>query len=47
MLHDETTFPEPSEFVPERFLDEKGQLRPLSRFEDPAVIGFGFGRRCA
>lgn len=47
MLQDEKVFPEPSQFKPERYLDDKGALRSLPRLEDPAVIGFGFGRRCA
>lgn len=45
MLHDEIIFPDPSRFMPERYLDEHGRLKSMSRFEDPAVIGFGFGRR--
>ncbi|CAL1708513.1 unnamed protein product [Somion occarium] len=45
MLHDEKVFPDPTEFRPERFLDNNGKLRHLERHEDPSVIGFGFGRR--
>lgn len=45
MLHDEKIFPEPQRFMPERFLNEDGSLRKLSRHEDPSIIGFGFGRR--
>ncbi|KAF7974983.1 hypothetical protein HWV62_10733 [Athelia sp. TMB] len=45
MLHDEEIYPEPSEFRPERYLAEDGQLRALQRAEDPAQIAFGFGRR--
>ncbi|KAI0341374.1 cytochrome P450 [Trametopsis cervina] len=44
MLHDETVFPRPLEFRPERFLDKNGAIRPLSKAEDPN-LGFGFGRR--
>ncbi len=47
MLHDEKVYPEPSQFRPERYLDSRGALRTLDRMEDPAVIGFGFGRRYA
>jgi len=36
MLHDESFFPEPSQFRPERFLDPN--VKPLD-------AGFGFGRR--
>ena len=36
MLHDESVFPEPLRFRPERFLDP--DVKPLN-------FGFGFGRR--
>ncbi|KAN0118658.1 Cytochrome P450 [Russula decolorans] len=36
VLHDETVFPEPLRFQPERFLDRKVK---------PPDVGFGFGRR--
>lgn len=45
MLHDETVYPEPSRFRPERYLNDRGTLRALERAEDPSVIAFGFGRR--
>ncbi len=45
MLHDPEIFPGPDEFRPERYLDDDGTLRALERHEDPALIGFGFGRR--
>ncbi|KAI0634749.1 cytochrome P450 [Trametes polyzona] len=45
MLQDPSIFPEPDEFRPERYLNEDGGLRRLERHEDPAIIGFGFGRR--
>ena len=47
MLHDEKVFLEPSKFMPERYLNDNGALRELPRLEDPSIIGFGFGRRCA
>lgn len=47
MLHDEAIFPDPSLFNPGRFLNPDGMLRKLERWEDPSVIGFGFGRRYA
>ncbi|TBU29405.1 cytochrome P450 [Dichomitus squalens] len=45
MLQDPTVFPEPQVFRPERYLREDGTLRELERYEDPSIIGFGFGRR--
>ncbi|KAK0452985.1 cytochrome P450 [Desarmillaria tabescens] len=42
MLHDETTYPEPHSFRPERFMKE-GKLNPDIR--DPDTVLFGFGRR--
>jgi len=42
MLHDETVYPEPFEFKPERFMKD-GQINPDVRDPDHAV--FGFGRR--
>lgn len=45
ILHDESIFPDPFEFRPERFLDEGGRPRELGRAEDPTAIAFGFGRR--
>jgi cytochrome P450 len=42
LTHDETVFPDPYAFKPERFLDEKGGLR-LSA-EEP-LSAWGFGRR--
>ncbi|KAH9911775.1 cytochrome P450 [Epithele typhae] len=43
ILHNETVFPEPEEFVPERWIDEYGKLRPEMR--DAELAAFGFGRR--
>ncbi|KAJ8501740.1 hypothetical protein ONZ45_g12030 [Pleurotus djamor] len=42
ILHDETMYPEPFSFKPDRWLTPEGQLNPDIR--DPTVI-FGFGRR--
>lgn len=42
ILHDADTYPQPDEFIPERFLKD-GQLNPEVR--DPATVLFGFGRR--
>ncbi|KAG6886455.1 hypothetical protein C0992_003898 [Termitomyces sp. T32_za158] len=40
MTHDETQYPQPDLFLPERFFDENGRLN-----NDDAVLAFGFGRR--
>jgi len=45
ILHDESVYPDPFEFRPERYLDEDGKLRQLGKAEDPATAAFGFGRR--
>ncbi|KAF7325230.1 Cytochrome P450 [Mycena kentingensis (nom. inval.)] len=42
VLQDETTYPEPTTFNPERFLRD-GKLDPT--VQDPEVAAFGFGRR--
>ncbi|KAF7346446.1 Cytochrome P450 [Mycena sanguinolenta] len=43
MVHDETMYPDPDTFKPERFLNADGTLN-----SDDLIIGFGFGRRiCA
>ncbi|KAJ8508790.1 hypothetical protein ONZ45_g8974 [Pleurotus djamor] len=42
ILHDETMYPEPFSFKPDRWLTPEGRLNPDIR--DPTVI-FGFGRR--
>lgn len=44
IFHNDMTYPEPDKFMPERFL-QNGKLK-RSTPEDPARIGFGFGRRC-
>ncbi|KDR73078.1 hypothetical protein GALMADRAFT_252519 [Galerina marginata CBS 339.88] len=40
MTHDETIYPEPMRFKPERFLTTGGQLN-----DDDKVLAYGFGRR--
>jgi hypothetical protein len=47
ILHDESAYPDPFEFRPERYLDENGKLRKLGKAEEPTVAAFGFGRRSA
>ena len=40
MTHDESLYPDPHTFKPERFLDRKGELN-----SDDRVLAYGFGRR--
>jgi Cytochrome P450 len=42
MLHDETEYPEPFSFLPERWILGDGGKEP----RHPAKVAFGFGRRC-
>lgn len=42
MLHDETVYPDPWSFNPERFLQTPAHPPEA----DPRNIGFGHGRRC-
>ncbi|KAF8129583.1 cytochrome P450 [Boletus edulis] len=41
MAHDESRYPSPDAFIPERFLNDDGSLKP----DDMEHIAFGFGRR--
>ena len=43
MLYDEEAYPEPGQFVPERWLDKKLHG---DKDIDPLDLAFGFGRRC-
>ncbi|KAL4246397.1 cytochrome P450 family protein [Abortiporus biennis] len=43
MLNDPETYPAPTTFNPERFLDEHGRIN--TDVPDPSSIAFGFGRR--
>jgi cytochrome P450 len=40
MTHEESVFPDPFTFKPERFFDENGKLKDEDR-----LLAFGFGRR--
>jgi hypothetical protein len=40
MTHDEERYPRPNEFIPERFLNERGGLN-----DDNTILAYGFGRR--
>lgn len=44
MLKNPEDYPDPDNFIPERFLDQDGNINPDVR--DPSTIAFGFGRRC-
>ena len=44
-LHDPALFPDPFEFRPERWLDEKGDLLADPKIPAPTKVAFGFGRR--
>lgn len=43
MSRDPETYPDPDNYMPERFLDADGQLDVNGK--DPADFAFGFGRR--
>lgn len=45
MLNNESDYPEPRQFRPERFLTSDGRLRKDNGVRDPIDIVFGFGRR--
>ena len=45
ILHDETLFPNPDEFKPERYLDEQGRIAKNSKQVLAVKTAFGFGRR--
>jgi cytochrome P450 len=40
MTHDESVYPEPFAFKPERFFDNNGELD-----DDNKILAYGFGRR--
>ena len=41
MAHDESRYPDPHTFIPERFLNDDGSLKP----NDMEHVAYGFGRR--
>lgn len=45
MFNNQSDYPEPQEFRPERYLTPEGLLRTDNNFRDPIDIAFGFGRR--
>jgi len=40
MTHDESIYPEPHLFMPERYLDSNGKVK-----DDSRILSYGFGRR--
>jgi len=42
MTHDESVYPDPFTFKPERFFDADGKLN-----NDNRILAYGFGRRSA
>ena len=40
MTRDEEKYPRANQFIPERFLDEQGQLN-----NESTILAYGFGRR--
>ena len=44
MMRDDSHFPEPNQFNPSRFLDDKGCVNNDIPY-DPSKLVFGFGRR--
>lgn len=46
ILHDPALYPDPFEFKPERFLDDRRENLTFTHQPDPTTAGtFGFGRR--
>jgi cytochrome P450 len=46
VLHDENVFPDPEEFVPERYLEKtETGWKYIPAKVDPQVVNFGYGRR--
>lgn len=45
MLRDQTIYPHPEDFMPERYLVDSD--KEIQKLRDPCVYAFGFGRRLA
>jgi hypothetical protein len=45
MLHDETVYPDPFTFNPDRFFNSKTRRVDFTRQPDPSIACWGFGRR--